>query len=44
MICEVLIIPERDQRVVPYTAEPGTPYDDAFRLLNVIGTQSMSRG
>jgi hypothetical protein len=43
VICEVLVIPERDQRVVLYTAEPGTPSDDAFRLLNVIGTQSMSR-
>lgn len=41
MICEVLVIPERDQRVVLYTAEPGSPSDDALRLLEVIGTQSL---
>jgi hypothetical protein len=33
-----------DQRVVLYTAEPGTPSDEALHLLDVIGTQSMSRG
>jgi transcriptional regulator with XRE-family HTH domain len=40
-ICEVLVIPERDQRVVLYTAEPGSPSEDALRLLEVIGTQSL---
>ncbi len=40
-ICEVLVIPERDQRVVLYTAEPGSPSEDALRLLDVIGTQSL---
>ena len=40
-ICEVLVIPERDQRVVLYTAEPGSPSDNALRLLDVIGTQAL---
>ncbi|MEV0802884.1 helix-turn-helix transcriptional regulator [Kribbella sp. NPDC050281] len=44
VICEVLVIPERDQRVVIYTAEPGSPSDHALRLLDVIGTQSLSHG
>jgi hypothetical protein len=44
VICEVLVVPERDQRVVLYTAEPGSPSDQALRLLGVIGTQSMSQG
>lgn len=42
VICEVLVIPERDQRVVLYTAEPGSTSDDAIRLLEVVGTQSLS--
>ncbi|HET6297562.1 MAG TPA: transcriptional regulator, partial [Kribbella sp.] len=42
LICEVLVIPERDQRVVLYTAEPGSPSDDALRLLEVVGTQSLT--
>jgi hypothetical protein len=44
VICEVLVIPERDQRVILYTAEPGSPSDRAIRLLDVIGTQTLSRG
>ena len=44
VICEVLVIPERDQRVVLYTAEPGSPSDQALRLLDVIGTQELTRG
>lgn len=44
VVCEALVIPERDQRVILYTAEPGTPSDEALRLLNVIGTQSMTPG
>jgi len=42
LICEVLVIPERDQRVVLYTAEPGSPSDNALRLLEVVGTQSLT--
>ncbi|TDD43728.1 XRE family transcriptional regulator [Kribbella antibiotica] len=42
VICEILVVPDRDQRVVLYTAEPGTPSDQALRLLDVIGTQSLT--
>jgi transcriptional regulator with XRE-family HTH domain len=42
VICEVLVVPERDQRVILYTAEPGSASDQALRLLGVIGTQTMS--
>jgi transcriptional regulator with XRE-family HTH domain len=40
--CDILTIPERDQHVVLFTAEPGTPAFDALRLLGVIGIQQMS--
>lgn len=40
--CDVLVVPERDQHVVLYTAEPGSPSQSAFRLLSVIGTQRMA--
>ncbi|MGW2517323.1 helix-turn-helix transcriptional regulator [Streptomyces sp. NPDC001617] len=39
--CDVLDITDRDQRVVLYTADPGTPSAEALRLLAVIGTQRM---
>ncbi|GAA1687734.1 helix-turn-helix transcriptional regulator [Kribbella yunnanensis] len=42
VICEILVVPDRDQRVVLYTADPGTPSDQALRLLDVIGTQSLA--
>ncbi|MFC9690752.1 helix-turn-helix transcriptional regulator [Kribbella sp. NPDC056951] len=42
VICEILVVPDRDQRVVLYTADPGTPSDQAVRLLDVIGTQSLT--
>ncbi len=42
VICEILVVPDRDQRVVLYTAEPGSPSDQALRLLDVIGTQSLA--
>jgi transcriptional regulator with XRE-family HTH domain len=40
--CDILMVPERDQHVVLYTAEPGTPAHEALRLLSVIGLQQMS--
>jgi transcriptional regulator with XRE-family HTH domain len=40
--CDVLDIADRDQRVVIYTAVPGSPSEEALRLLSVIGTQRMS--
>ncbi|MGW7253749.1 helix-turn-helix transcriptional regulator [Streptomyces sp. NPDC054834] len=39
--CDVLSITDRDQRVVIYTAEPGSRSEEALRLLSVIGTQRM---
>ncbi|MBM2621011.1 helix-turn-helix domain-containing protein [Actinoplanes sp. LDG1-06] len=39
--CDVLDIADRDQRVVIYTAVPGSPSEEALRLLSVIGTQRM---
>ncbi|MFI6039483.1 helix-turn-helix transcriptional regulator [Streptomyces sp. NPDC051315] len=39
--CDVLDIADLDQRVVIYTATPGSPSEEALRLLSVIGTQRM---
>lgn len=39
--CDVLDIADRDQQVVIYTAVPGSPSEEALRLLSVIGTQRM---
>ncbi|MFI1524803.1 helix-turn-helix transcriptional regulator [Kitasatospora cineracea] len=39
--CDVLDITDQDQQVVIYTAEPGSPAEEALRLLSVIGTQRM---
>lgn len=39
--CDVLDITDRDQQVVIYTADPGSPSEEALRLLSVIGTQRM---
>ncbi|GAA3868392.1 helix-turn-helix transcriptional regulator [Streptomyces sedi] len=39
--CDVLDVTDRDQRVVIYTADPGSPSEEALRLLSVIGTQRM---
>ncbi|MEV4074479.1 helix-turn-helix transcriptional regulator [Nonomuraea fuscirosea] len=39
--CDVLEISGRDQRVVIYTAVPGSPSEQALRLLSVVGTQRM---
>jgi transcriptional regulator with XRE-family HTH domain len=40
--CDVLDITDRDQRVVIYTATPGSPSAEAMRLLSVVGTQRMA--
>lgn len=42
MHCDVLYVPERDQRVVLYTAAPGTPSHEALKLLRVVGIQDLS--
>ncbi|WP_407664443.1 helix-turn-helix transcriptional regulator [Mycolicibacterium grossiae] len=39
--CDVLDIADADQRMVIYTAEPGSPSEDALRLLAVLGTQRL---
>lgn len=39
--CDALDIADRDQRVIIYTPEPGSPSEDAMRLLAVVGTQRM---
>lgn len=39
--CDVLDVPERDQHVVIYTADPGSSSEQALRLLSVVGTQRM---
>lgn len=39
--CDALDITDRDQQVVIYTAVPGSPSEEALRLLSVIGTQRM---
>ncbi|MFG1606734.1 helix-turn-helix transcriptional regulator [Actinoplanes sp. NPDC049265] len=39
--CDALDIADRDQNVVIYTAEPGSPAEETLRLLSVIGTQRM---
>ncbi|MEU5791979.1 XRE family transcriptional regulator [Streptomyces lavendulae] len=40
--CDALELTDRDQRVVIYTAVPGSSSDEALRLLSVIGTQRMT--
>lgn len=42
LTCDILVVPERDQHVVLFTATPGTPAHEALRLLSVIGLQQMS--
>ncbi|MEV3908171.1 helix-turn-helix transcriptional regulator [Streptomyces canus] len=39
--CDVLDITDRDQRVIIYTVAPGSPSEEAFRLLSVVGTRRM---
>ncbi|MCW8103494.1 transcriptional regulator, partial [Streptomyces tauricus] len=40
--CTFLDIPGQDQQIVLYTVEPGSPAEQALRLLSVIGTQRMN--
>jgi transcriptional regulator with XRE-family HTH domain len=40
--CDVLHVPDLDQRLVLYTAAPGTPSYEKLRLLRVIGTERFS--
>lgn len=40
--CEVLLVAERDQRIILYTAEPGSSSHQALQLLGVVGTQDLA--
>ncbi|MCP2263221.1 helix-turn-helix transcriptional regulator [Promicromonospora thailandica] len=40
--CDALDITDQDQQVVVYTADPGSPSEEALRLLAVVGTQRMT--
>ncbi|HXA60695.1 MAG TPA: helix-turn-helix transcriptional regulator [Streptosporangiaceae bacterium] len=40
--CNVLLVPDRDQRVVLCTAAPGTSSYEALKLLRVIGAQDLT--
>jgi transcriptional regulator with XRE-family HTH domain len=37
--CEVLLLPEHDQRLIVHTARPGTPTRERLELLRVVGLQ-----
>jgi transcriptional regulator with XRE-family HTH domain len=39
--CDALAIPDCDQQVIFYTATPGSPSEEALRLLSVVGTQRL---
>jgi transcriptional regulator with XRE-family HTH domain len=40
--CDVLILPDADQRLVVYSAAPGTPDAEALAVLRVVGIQSLT--
>ncbi|MGW5262197.1 helix-turn-helix transcriptional regulator [Microbispora sp. NPDC004025] len=42
--CEVLLSPEHDQRLVVYTARPGSRSHERLELLRVVGLQDLTRG
>ncbi|MCK9901510.1 XRE family transcriptional regulator [Parafrankia colletiae] len=42
--CEVLLSPEHDQRLVVYTARPGSTSHERLELLRVVGLQDLTRG
>lgn len=40
--CDLLLLPETDQRMIVYSAAPGSPGAEALALLRVLGTQDMA--
>ncbi|GLW23840.1 XRE family transcriptional regulator [Microbispora amethystogenes] len=42
--CEVMLSPEHDQRLVVYTARPGSESRERLELLRVVGLQDLIRG
>jgi transcriptional regulator with XRE-family HTH domain len=41
--CDTLHVPDVDQRLIVYSAAPGSPEAEALALLRVVGTQEFSR-
>ncbi|HEX8803817.1 MAG TPA: helix-turn-helix transcriptional regulator, partial [Acidimicrobiales bacterium] len=41
--CDVLLLPDTDQRLVVYSAAPGTPAAEALAVLRVVGLQDLGR-
>jgi transcriptional regulator with XRE-family HTH domain len=41
--CETLLTPSDDQRLLIFTAPPGTEYDDYLRLLGVLGHEQFAK-
>jgi transcriptional regulator with XRE-family HTH domain len=39
--CDVLLLPDTDQRLIVYSARPGTPDADALDLLRVVGLEHL---
>ncbi|MEU7881719.1 helix-turn-helix transcriptional regulator [Microbispora bryophytorum] len=42
--CEVMLSPEHDQRLIVYTARPGSESHERLELLRVVGLQDLIRG
>ncbi|MFG1823544.1 helix-turn-helix transcriptional regulator [Microbispora bryophytorum] len=42
--CEVMLSPEHDQRLIVYTARPGSESYERLELLRVVGLQDLTRG
>lgn len=42
--CEVLLNPEHDQRLIVYTARPGSSSYERLELLRVVGLQDLTHG
>ena len=40
--CDLAILPDSDQRLIVYSAEPGTSAAETLALLRVIGIQDLS--
>ena len=40
--CDVLVLPDTDQRLVVYSAAPGSPAAEALAVLRVVGLQELS--
>ncbi|MGH3879230.1 MAG: hypothetical protein ACRDSK_19555 [Actinophytocola sp.] len=43
LYCEILLTPSEDQRLLVYTAPPGTPSIDYLELLRVVGSEQFAQ-